>query len=316
VVITSNGSSVTVNCSNSITVAVLNAAPTLSDLNVSPTNCYALGASSMAFNWAYVDAENNPQTGYQIQITSNPANFDEPSVNQCVDCEIADEKPGNATTTNFDVIVDNGEATIDNKLHFSYKVSDPTHPMQYYWRVKVSDATHPLSSAIWYYGTGTITIKANAIPFQTPLHPYPYVSFTPKVSPVTLSATYANSIFYDMSICFNNDGTSYYCACGFTTPVCNSFQLANSYKWWFINTSTDWLTYVGTNIPDSTTKPSLESANKTVAYWQYRNNGIYKPVSQVCDGTTPTSYCCYGTSNMSVRSPGGVPVWQEISPLE
>lgn len=287
--------------------------PTLSALKVDTINCLSLGASSMKFSWVYSNAD--PQTGYQIQITSDPNNFSADGT--CTDCEATNGNgtSGNAETAYFDVVVDHGETTIDNKLHFSYRTSYPTYPIQYYWRVRVSDANHGLDSATWYYG-GSSTTKPG-LSFTTPLHPYPYASFAPKVSPVTLTATYANSVFYDSSICFKNNGDQYNCACALSTDTCNSTQRNNTtYKWWFKNTSTNWLTYVGANNPDSTAKPSLELVNKTAAYWAYNDPGIYIPVLQVCDSTTPTPYCCYGLSDIVIKSPGTVPIWREVSPLE
>ena len=176
-------------------------------VDVAPYCSYSLtgipASGLTTFKWNYHDAENDPQSMWQIQINTTN-NFDGAKV--------------------FDSGVMKGSA---NKVMLpvllaSANTSSPhiKYGLKYYWRVKVWETVNGQWSSWAYFADAATTPKNTFIyPYS---HPQPMVSYA--ISPDNIEPTKPVT-FTDNSICYKDDGTSYSC----------NTETANTYGWWFTN---------------------------------------------------------------------------------
>lgn len=176
---------------------ILPQSPTVTLLEPAPDYC----AGRATFSWTYSDPEGNPETAWQMQVSTDNG-FSDIVYDSCVVNGTCD---GGATTTTVPVLLD---STVP---HINYNTS-------YYWRVRVWDGTTGDNPA-WTTYSG---------PFTTYAHPGPAVSsytVSPTVPIVDKEVTFTDN----NSKCYNTgEITSYNC----------SEEPLNTYQWWFESSST------------------------------------------------------------------------------
>ena len=173
----------------------INQPPIPYNLNVDPGSYCSVfqGGGLATFEWGYRDVENDPETKWQIQIsTGSGSDFDN---NIVVDSTVL----GDANKIQIPVFP---ASTYSNSNHINYGVD-------YYWRVKVWESQTNYNSG-WVYYSGNYIYPFN--------HPAPSVicSVPQNNAPGAVS-------FLDNSICYNDDGTFYLCRT----------KTSNTYAWWF-----------------------------------------------------------------------------------
>lgn len=272
----------------------INSAPTL-EISATPGLYCAkdvLGFSSVGlvyFNWQYSDAENDAQTKYQLQISTDPA-FDD---NITFDTGL---QTGSVTSVNLTVSarsmssckgVPSNDGSYIGCNFINYGDS-------YYWRVKVWDSAGKNSGWVNYSGTYTYDYA----------HPSPDIIY----SVPTGVEPGGEATFLDVSNCWKvQNGNVVQTDC---SQLTNCSAGSSCYQWWFkIPTSASVSDYLSTHSADSTFQGS-----PTTGADVYNTAGTYKTALKICDEIG----CCFlpqtiriGSSNAST-----LPQWQEISPFK
>jgi len=213
------------------------------------------GATLTHFNWTYQGA--NPYAGYQIQV-ANDSNFPSGSI-----------------------LVDSGEVGTASNTYPVWVSASPlagqlAYANIYFWRVRVWDNANPRHDSGWYYSGQSKTV--GQYNFQTPDHPWPFASFTPKTQTGHLVNNVYKASLINGSICYDDA------------------QNECTYSW---------------NFGDGETRVDTWRIN---AYKNYEvaSKTPYPVTLKVCnvDGN-----CCSMAGSVTVSPGSTVPEWKEISPF-
>lgn len=141
----------------------LSQSPTASELTLTENYCgISAGRGLISLGWAYNDPDNEAQSQYHLQISTN-AGFSSTVVNCIVNQPLASGQRGSSAVSVLfspgNICNDGGELG-GRSLQVSYGTN-------FFWRLKVKDAGENWS-VNWINGPN----------FRTPSHPYPWIDFT------------------------------------------------------------------------------------------------------------------------------------------